>query len=312
MLDPHRLNVFRSVMASGSIQAAADNLRMTPSAVSQHMAALQRETGLDLFDRVGRGIEPTPAAESLLAHSEVVMQQWSRLDSFVADLREGRTGRLVLGYFASAGAAWMPQVVKRLTDDMPDLVVELVLTELGARSTLPDIDVTMDNTENARRSGYRKVPLMADPYVLAVAADHPLAGRPSVDLAELQGQAWVTNDYLASPGHRLLIAACSARGFTPRFAVQAQDHYSALAFVEAGLGISVLPRLASRAAPDGVSLVRIDDAPVRHLVAMVREGGPRNKAADRVVELLLELSHPASGRRSRRGGSRRSGPGRRG
>lgn len=301
MLDPHRLNVFRSVMASGSIQAAADNLRMTPSAVSQHMAALQRQTGLDLFDRVGRGIEPTPAAESLLAHAEDVLRQWTRLDSVVADLREGRTGRLVLGYFASAGAAWMPQVVRRLTKDMPDLVVDLVLTELGARSPHPDIDVTMDNTENARRPGYRKVPLMVDPYVLAVAPDDPLAGERQVELIDLQDRAWVTNDYLASPGHRVLVAACSARGFTPRFSVQAQDHYSALAFVEAGVAITVLPRLAARAAPETVTLVDIVDPPERALVAMVREGGPRNKAADRVVELLLELSREPFGPRSRRG-----------
>ena len=58
MLDVHRLRVFRSVVASGSIQAAATNLGYTPSAVSQHVTALQRETGLALISRVGRGIEP--------------------------------------------------------------------------------------------------------------------------------------------------------------------------------------------------------------------------------------------------------------
>ena len=99
MLDPHRLGVFQSVMVTGSVQEAADNLRMTPSAVSQHIAALQRQTGLDLFDRVGRGIVPTAAAEALIAQAETVLQQWHRLDDYVADLRDGRTGRLVLGYF---------------------------------------------------------------------------------------------------------------------------------------------------------------------------------------------------------------------
>lgn len=299
MLDPHRLSIFRSVMASGSIQAAADNLRMTPSAVSQHMAALQKQTGLALFDRVGRGIVPTPAAEALLVHSEQVMEQWGRLDSFVADLRDGRSGRLVLGYFASAGAVWMPSVVKRLNREMPDLVVELVLTELGARSTLPDIDIAMDNTENARRPGYRKVHLTDDPFVAAVNRDHPLARRDIIELTDLKGEAWVTNDYLAAPGHRMVVAACQARGFTPRFPVQAQDHYSAMAFVAAGVGVTVLPRLAARSVPSPVALVKIADPPVRHLLAMVREGGPRNTAADRVVTLLLELSHhPARGRRA--------------
>ena len=113
MLDPHRLGIFQSVMVTGSVQEAADNLRMTPSAVSQHIAALQRQTGLDLFDRVGRGIVPTAAAEALIAQAETVLQQWHRLDDYVADLRDGRTGRLVLGYSPSAGSTLLPSIVRR-------------------------------------------------------------------------------------------------------------------------------------------------------------------------------------------------------
>ena len=294
MLDPHRLGVFQSVMVTGSVQEAADNLRMTPSAVSQHIAALQRQTGLDLFDRVGRGIVPTAAAEALIAQAETVLQQWHRLDDYVADLRNGRTGRLVLGYFPSAGSTLLPSIVRQITAEFPDLVVELVLTEVGARSTIPDIDVAMDHTENTRRPGYRKVPLTEDPYVLAVHHEHPLARRRAVTLTDLKGEGWVSNDSFANPGHRIVLAACAAKGFTPRFTVQAQDHHSALGFVAAGVGITVLPRLAARIIPDGVVRVRITDPPVRQLVAMVREGGVRNAVADRVLDLLVRLSrHPS-------------------
>ncbi|HPF75246.1 LysR family transcriptional regulator [Phycicoccus elongatus] len=301
MLDPHRLGVFQSVMVTGSVQEAADNLRMTPSAVSQHIAALQRQTGLDLFDRVGRGIVPTAAAEALIAQAETVLQQWHRLDDYVADLRDGRTGRLVLGYFPSAGSTLLPSIVRQITAEFPDLVVELVLTEVGARSTIPDIDVAMDHTENTRRPGYRKVPLTEDPYVLAVHHEHPLARRRAVTLTDLKGEGWVSNDSFANPGHRIVLAACAAKGFTPRFTVQAQDHHSALGFVAAGVGITVLPRLAARIIPDGVVRVRITDPPVRQLVAMVREGGVRNAVADRVLDLLVRLSrHPSRRQRVQR------------
>lgn len=301
MLDPHRLGVFQSVMVTGSVQEAADNLRMTPSAVSQHIAALQRQTGLDLFDRVGRGIVPTAAAEALMAQAETVLQQWHRLDDYVADLRDGRTGRLVLGYFPSAGSTLLPSIVRQITAEFPDLVVELVLTEVGARSTIPDIDVAMDHTENTRRPGYRKVPLTEDPYVLAVHHEHPLARRRAVTLTDLKGEGWVSNDSFANPGHRIVLAACAAKGFTPRFTVQAQDHHSALGFVAAGVGITVLPRLAARIIPDGVVRVRITDPPVRQLVAMVREGGVRNAVADRVLDLLVRLSrHPSRRQRVQR------------
>ena len=294
MLDPHRLGVFQSVMVTGSVQEAADNLRMTPSAVSQHIAALQRQTGLDLFDRVGRGIVPTAAAEALIAQAETVLQQWHRLDDYVTDLRDGRTGRLVLGYFPSAGSTLLPSIVRQITAEFPDLVVELVLTEVGARSTIPDIDVAMDHTENTRRPGYRKVPLTEDPYILAVHHEHPLARRRALTLTDLKGEGWVSNDSFANPGHRIVLAACAAKGFTPRFTVQAQDHHSALGFVAAGVGITVLPRLAARIIPDGVVRVRITDPPVRQLVAMVREGGVRNAVADRVLDLLVRLSrHPS-------------------
>jgi len=301
MLDPHRLGVFQSVMVTGSVQEAADNLRMTPSAVSQHIAALQRQTGLDLFDRVGRGIVPTAAAEALIAQAETVLQQWHRLDDYVADLRDGRTGRLVLGYFPSAGSTLLPSIVRQITAEFPDLVVELVLTEVGARSTIPDIDVAMDHTENTRRPGYRKVPLTEDPYILAVHHEHPLARRRTVTLTDLKGEGWVSNDSFANPGHRIVLAACAAKGFTPRFTVQAQDHHSALGFVAAGVGITVLPRLAARIIPDGVVRVRITDPPVRQLVAMVREGGVRNAVADRVLDLLVRLSrHPSRRQRVQR------------
>ena len=301
MLDPHRLGVFQSVMVTGSVQEAADNLRMTPSAVSQHIAALQRQTGLDLFDRVGRGIVPTAAAEALIAQAETVLQQWHRLDDYVADLRDGRTGRLVLGYFPSAGSTLLPSIVRQITAEFPDLVVELVLTEVGARSTIPDIDVAMDHTENTRRPGYRKMPLTEDPYILAVHHEHPLARRRAVTLTDLKGEGWVSNDSFANPGHRIVLAACAAKGFTPRFTVQAQDHHSALGFVAAGVGITVLPRLAARIIPDGVVRVRITDPPVRQLVAMVREGGVRNAVADRVLDLLVRLSrHPSRRQRVQR------------
>ena len=126
MIDLHRWRIFLSVMASGSVSAAADHLGLSGSAVSQHLSALQKETGLTLFERAGRGIQPTAAARTLAAESERLMAEAKRVESVVADLREGRSGRLTVGYFSSAGAAWMPRLVKRLTKELPDITVELI------------------------------------------------------------------------------------------------------------------------------------------------------------------------------------------
>ncbi len=290
MLDPHRLRVFRSVMASGSVQAAADNLRMTPSGVSQHLSALARETGLVLFEREGRGIAPTAAARELAAQSDELMSQLGRLDALVADLREGRSGRLSIGHFASAGAEWMPSLVKALTAEYPGLVVELVLTEGPPRGVPLDIDLVIDDPEAPVRPGYRRTELIDDPFVVVVPADHRLADRESVAIGDLQGETWVSNELIKAPCHRIVLAACAAAGFTPRFTVQAQDHYTAIAFVAAGVGITVLPRLATVSLRPDVARVAISrPAPVRHVAALERDHGTPHRAADRAIELLTGL-----------------------
>ena len=199
MLDPHRLRVFRSVVASGSVQAAADNLGLTSSAVSQHLSALQRETGLTLFQRVGRGIAPTEAALVLDAQSDEVMSQWNRLDQVVADLRDGRSGRLSIGYFSSAGAAWMPSLVKRLTAEFPDLVLELVLNEVEQRVPRLDIDLVIDPPDGPLPSGYTRTELTEDQFVAIVPRGHPLADAGTIALTDLRGETWVSNDYPRAP-----------------------------------------------------------------------------------------------------------------
>lgn len=290
MLDPHRLRVFRSVIASGSVQAAADNLRITSSAVSQHLSALQRETGLVLFEKAGRGIVPTEAARILDAQSDDLMSQVTRLDSVVADLREGRSGRLTIGYFPSAGAAWMPTLVKRLTSELPGLTLELVLTEGGSRGTSPDIDLVVEAPGTPVRAGYKRTDLHDDPFVVVLRRDHRLAGRARLELTELRGETWVSNEVSRAVASRIVLAACAAAGFTPRFTVQAQDQHTAMAFVAAGVGITVIPRLAATPLPAEVRRVALASPhPVRHIAALVRDTGRPNPAADRALELLTTL-----------------------
>ena len=290
MLDTHRLRVFRSVMASGSIQAAADNLGFTPSAISQQISALQKETGLTLFAREGRGLAPTDAARALVANTNELMGQLTRLDGVVADLREGRSDRLTIGYFASAGAEWMPVLARRLTTELPDLTLELVLTEAPDHGgPTPDLDIVVDVPGAQDPPGSRRVPLAVDPYVAVLPADHPLAGEEEVGLAQLASDTWIRNDLPNTACSRILAGACEAAGFRPRFAVQAQDHYTALAFVKAGVGLTVVPQLAAHVLPKNV-VVRPLAAPrpVRRIAAVVRDPAG-NAAAGRAVELLQEL-----------------------
>lgn len=290
-LDPHRLRVFRSVLASGSVAAAADNLAMSSSAVSQHLSALQRDTGLTLFRRQGRGLVPTSSALTLRDETDDLMSVLARLQSVVADLREGRSGRLTIGYFPSAGAEWMPRLASRLTREMPGLTLDFVLNDHPPRSHAPDLDIVAEAPGGPPRDGYRRTALRADAYVAMVHRDHPLAAADRLHLTDLREDRWISNDDLRSIHTRLVNAACESAGFRPRYVVQAQDHPTAIAFVAAGVGITVLPGLASRVHPAAAVPVPIaPPTPVRAISALTRERTAHPAAVERAVELLMVYS----------------------
>ena len=127
MLDLHRLRVLRSVVTSGSVAGAASNLGYTSSAVSQHLAALQRETGLVLLERSGRGVRPTAAGLALAQEADALLARLGEAETRVADLRSSRSSALTIAYFASVGAVWLPEVVAGLLEAVPHVRLSLRL-----------------------------------------------------------------------------------------------------------------------------------------------------------------------------------------
>lgn len=274
MLDVHRLRVFRSVVASGSVAAAAANLGYTPSAVSQHVAALQRETGLQLLARHGRGVRPTAAGQALAAQADGLLARLGEVETFVADLRSGRSGSLSVAYFASVGAAWLPAVVSALSTGFPGVRLDLELTEEIPTdpSKRADLQLAVAQPDFRPAAGTTAHHLLDDPYVAVVRQDHPLAGRDEIELAELVGDRWIDNDFARGWCRRNLLEACRAAGFSPAFAVEAHDYPTALAFVAAGIGITVLPALGSaRPATGTVAVPVVRPVPVRSIYALVQD-----------------------------------------
>jgi DNA-binding transcriptional LysR family regulator len=296
MLDVHRLRVFRSVVASGSINAAAANLGYTASAVSQHVSALQRETGLALMVRNGRGIEPTAAGLALAAEIDGVLNRLGTVDSLVADLRAGRTGTLSIAYFASVGAAWMPQVVRTLVTDFPGIRLDLSLRDdlpVGADERA-DIHLVVERHGFSVPAGTQAHHLLDEPYVAVVPAGHPVADRASVGLPELACERWVDNDFARGRCRANLIDACRAAGFSPPFHVEAHDYPTALAFVDAGIGITVLPRLGAANLPAGVSAVPVTcPTPLRSIYAVVQSSVAASPAARAALRVLVGCARAA-------------------
>jgi DNA-binding transcriptional LysR family regulator len=295
VLDVQRLRVFRAVVASGTVQAAATHLGYSPSAVSQQITALQKETGLALFEKSGRGIAPTAAGRLLATRSEEVMDSLSRLGGLVDDLRDGRTGNLSIGTFASAGETWIPLVARTLTTEFPDVMLTLGLNEYpGTAKQGYDIDLRTEDTDDEPTTlpGYRRHVLLEEPYALILAADHPLAAGDEVSVASLEGQRWIDDDFQDTTCGRILAKAWRAAGFTPRYVARASDHHAAIAFAAAGVGMTAIPRLAVGVLPPGArALTIVDPTPTRRIVAFVREGSDANPAVARAVAVLHEVAH---------------------
>lgn len=273
VLDVHRLRVFRSVVASGSIQGAATNLGYTPSAVSQHVSALQRETGLQLISKAGRGIQPTGAGRALADQIDGVLSRLGQVESVVGDLRAGRSGSLSISYFASVGAAWMPRVVQMMLHDYPAVRLDLSLREDIATdpTARPDLQIVVAEEGVAPPKGVSTHHLLDEPYVAVLPVGHPLAVRAEVELVELSTDRWVDNDFARGWCRRNLVEACHAAGFSPPFHVEAHDYPTAIAFVRAGIGLTVLPRLAAGDLSDGVCTVPVTcPTPMRSIFALVQ------------------------------------------
>ncbi|HEX3930298.1 MAG TPA: LysR family transcriptional regulator [Nocardioides sp.] len=297
MIDVQRLRVFRAVVASGSVQAAADHLGYTPSAVSQQIAALQRETGLVLFERAGRGISPTASAKVLAAESEEVMGSLSRLGGVVEHLRDGYSGSLAIGTFASAAQMWLPHVAKGLQREFPDLVVELSLDELGSAGHAPpqrrDIDVTTEAADapGTERVGYERLVLVEESYRVAIPKGHELLKLYDgpVPMAALADVAMIDADFSDTGCAVIVRNACRAAGFTPRYVARSDDHHTALAFVAGRIGVTLLPELAvDEAMPGFESRELVSPAPRRRVVAFVRDSSALSPPVRRAVELLAE------------------------
>lgn len=290
MLDVRRMQVLSAVVSNGSVTAAAAVLGYTPSAVSQQIAALEREAGAALLERVGRGVRPTPAGLLLTEYADVIGRQVAEAETALADLLSGRTGRLAVRYFATAGASLVAPAIARFRAEHPGVQVELKL--IDPEDPLPDVKegradlALVVRPPDPAPEGVRLVRLLDDPYLAVLPKGHRLAAKRALDLGELAEEPWVGSEW---PGPCLAaqLDACAAAGFRPDFVVQSEDYVTAQGFVAAGLGVSLIPRLGLEGRhPDVVVRKVRAPEPVRAIYAAVRETAPEQPALRGLLEAL--------------------------
>jgi DNA-binding transcriptional LysR family regulator len=291
MLDVRRMQVLRAVITSGSVTAAAAHLGYTPSAISQQVAVLEKETGTALLERVGRGVAPTAAGLLLTRYADVISRHLAEAETALADLRAGRVGRLSLRYFASVGPTLLAPALARVRREHPGVAIapkladpDKALAEVERGDT--DLAVVVGESAERHHQGIRLTHLLDDAYRVVLPAGHRLAARRVVDLADLAGEAWIGSE---PPGPCLtpITDACAAAGFSPDFVTRSEDYTTAQAFVSAGLGVALIPRLGLSARHPGIVVRRVrNPEPVRTIQAATRAASLDQPALRTLLDAL--------------------------
>ncbi|MGW1229120.1 LysR family transcriptional regulator [Streptomyces sp. NPDC001478] len=301
--DVRKLRILRALHERGTVTAAAEALRMTPSAVSQQLSGLSRQLGVPLLEARGRRVRLTDAAHLVLRHAEAVFAELERADAELTGYRRGEAGEVRVAAFATAVPALVVPAVQRLRAGErpgPDIRVrEAEAAQAYELLAAGDVDVALSlaaHAPTARDPRFTVLPLLADPLDVALPAGHPLAAAPGLRLADLAAEPWIFGG--SGPWSQITTAACEAAGFVPEQAHSASGWTAILALVEAGMGVALVPRMASaeRQGRDGVVMRALDaDRPRRHVVAAVRRGAEAGPAVARVLEALRTAAAPHTG-----------------
>jgi DNA-binding transcriptional LysR family regulator len=290
--------VLKAVVEAGSVSGAAAALNYTPSAVSQHVKALEQETGCVLLERMGRGIRPTEAALLLCEHGTRVLASLQNAEDALAALRSGQIGRLCLAAFPTAGASLVPEALAAFQLVHPKVALDLTVHEpdeaiAKLRSGEIDLAITVEpyGAGGAPDDGLLRWHLLADPFRVVLPRKHILAARRSVDLAALASERWIsissTPDY-----ERTVDDACKRAGFEPAYAFEADEYPTAEGFVAAGLGVALIPLLAlGTSVHFGVVVRHVrGDQPVRQVWAAARPAIAEQPSVRAMVGFLRQAA----------------------
>src|ERR1700761_6903831 len=297
MLNVPRVRVLSEVVRRGSFSAAAESLSYTQSAVSQAIARLEAETGATLIVRDRGGVRPTAAGASLVEHAEGIFARIEAAETELAAVLGIRAGRLRIASSPWAGATLMPLAIARFRERHPDVALALAEgepEEIAPRLRAGEFDLALlfEFPGERERHGARLRTrlLLEDPMLVALPAEHALAGKPAVSLADLREQDWVQTS-ATSPCARFVVRACLAAGFEPKVTFESDDYETVQGLVAAGVGVALIPHLALTHVHPGIVVRALAPrSPARRVVAATIVAAGVSPAAESMVEILAEVA----------------------
>ncbi|MFD5827068.1 LysR family transcriptional regulator [Lentzea sp. NPDC060358] len=296
MLDLGRLKALHAVATYGTVGAAADVLGYTPSAVSQQITKLERETRTTLLERSGRGVRLTDAARLLAETAGQVLKLVEEAEVALEEQRGAAIGRLCLGAFATASRGLLPGVLAALAEQHPALDVRLTeidppyATEAVARGEL-DLAIVHDwaNTPLPVPESLSRVFIGDDVAEVLIPVTNPLSRKEVLEPVDLAAERWVCQtegsicfDWLERTFH--------GAGIEPVVAYRISEYHTQMALLAKGIGVALIPRLGRGEVPEGVVAVPLRPTPTRRLYAVWRTQASRRPAITATLEVIRQVA----------------------
>jgi molybdate transport repressor ModE-like protein len=302
MLDVKRLRILREVAEYGSFSAAADSLHLTQSAVSQQIAALEKETGTKLLDRNHGSVRLTDPGTALVSHADAVIARLEDAERELADIAGLRGGKLRVVTFPTAGATLVAVAAPEFSMKYPG--IELRLGEAEPEQSIPrlkagDYDIALaydfDGVPLPKDRDVEQHFLLEERLQVALPADHPLAGRKSIRLEQLAEETWACGTTPSSCRENVR-QWCLAAGFEPRIGFETDDYQVMQSLVGAGMTVTLLPELLLTGRRPEIKVLDIKpQPPVRRAWAITRTCDIRSPATDAMLEILSERAQQLAG-----------------
>lgn len=287
-MDIRRLELLRELADRGSITAVAIATRRTPSAVSQQLKILEREAGIPLTERVGRGIVLTSAGRELARTATDVATAIERAEALWEDFRAQPRGEVTLTIFPSAGQMLLPGLLDAI-EGMPGLTLfasDLDAQIVDAADLTADFDVVVADSPGILPAWTQRrlaiVELMREPLDVALPEGHPLGVRRSLTPADLVDETWIGVPS-GLPFDRVLRGIEAANGSPARIAQRFADNGIVESVVAGGHGIAILPRYTTRDRENGLITRPLEGVRSSRLISVLMRPDRAERPSVRLV-----------------------------
>lgn len=291
MLDVRRLVLLREVAVRGTLAAAAEALAYSPSAVSQQLSVLERETGVELLRKVGRRVQLTPQAEILVEAAGEVLALLERAEAALAASGESVTGRVRVAVFQSAALALMPSALRFAAERFPEVRVEMVqrepegaLHETWSREFDLVVAEQYPGHSTSWLPGLVRADLTSDAIRLAVRRDSAVQR-----LVDARDEAWVMEPRGTASRH-FAEQLCRVAGFEPDVRFETADLQAQIRLAASGNAVALMPDLVWAGGEPDCRLLELPGAPRRTIFTAQREAGLASPAVRVFRECLEEAA----------------------